>query len=123
MSGPALRGRRVMIVEDDLLVAMLIEDILAEQGCHVIGPFGTLAGALQAAAETELDLAVLDMNLHGERAYPVAELLADRRVPFLMVTGYGEDALPKDRPDWRAMAKPFRNEQLVRALAGCVAPE
>lgn len=109
-----------MIVEDDVLIAMLIEDILTEQGCRAIGPFGTLPTALAAAAGAELDLAVLDINLHGERSFPVADVLAGRRIPFLMVTGYGADALAFGRPEWRALAKPFQADQLVRALAGCV---
>jgi DNA-binding response OmpR family regulator len=121
MIEPLLSGQRVLVVEDDLLVSMLIEDILADQGCAVIGPFTTLAQALQAARSVELDLALLDVNLRGERVYPVAEVLAQRHIPFLLVSGYGEDAVPAAHPDWRAVTKPFHARDLVKALANRLA--
>eukprot|EP01037_Dinobryon_pediforme_P004336 gene4336-4385_t len=70
-------GKRVMIVEDELLVAMMIEDILLEEDCDVLGPYTNLADALKAAASEAMDLAVLDVNLRGEKIYPVARMLSD----------------------------------------------
>ena len=105
-----------MVVEDDFLISMMIEDILREQGCVVVGPFTTLADALEAADAPGVDLAILDVNLRGERVYPVAELLAQRRIPFLLVTGYGERAIPPEHPEWQAVSKPFHARELVRAL-------
>ncbi len=117
----ALCGQRVLVVEDDLLVSMLIEDILGDHGCAVVGPFATLAHGLQAARSAALDLAVLDVNLRGERVYPVAEVLAQRRIPFLLVSGYGDDAVPAGHPDWRAITKPFHADGLVKALTARLA--
>jgi DNA-binding response OmpR family regulator len=112
----SLQGKRVMVVEDELLVAMMIEDILLELDCVVIGPYTNLADALNAAATEQMDLAVLDVNLRGEKIYPVAKTLSDRAVPFLLLSGYGSDAIPADQPHWRACAKPFTPEELTRML-------
>ena len=83
MSDMPLAGTRVLVAEDELLVAMLIEDILEDNGCHVIGPFGSLGDALAAADAATVDVAVLDVNLRGDKIYPVAERLASRGIPFL----------------------------------------
>jgi DNA-binding response OmpR family regulator len=111
-----LHGKRVMVVEDELLVAMMIEDILLDEECTVLGPYTNLADALQAATTEQMDLAVLDVNLRGEKIYPVARMLSDRGVPFLLLSGYGADAIPLDQPGWRACAKPFTPEDLTRML-------
>lgn len=111
-----LGGKRVMVVEDELLVAMMIEDILLEQDCVVLGPYTNLADALNAASVETMDLAVLDVNLRGEKIYPVAKMLSDRTIPFLLLSGYGAHAVPSDQPSWRACAKPFTPEELTRML-------
>jgi len=116
MVGQALEGLRVLVVEDELLISLLIEDILADRHCAVIGPFDRLAGALQAAKAEAFDLAVLDVNVAGEKVYPVAEILAARCIPFLFLSGYGQAAVPKNRPEWRVCKKPFRLEDLVTML-------
>ncbi len=116
MSGPVLHGTRVFVAEDEILVAMLIEDILSDSGCQVIGPFASVTDALAAAARTDADIAVLDVNLRGEKIYPVAERLAARGIPFFLLTGYGRDAVPADRPDWVACSKPFRAKELVQMI-------
>ena len=115
MASTALSGKRVLIVEDELLVAMLIEDILIEQGCLISGPVATLTNALHAA-QGAVDIAVLDVNLAGIRSYPVAELLSCRGIPFLFLTGYGDRAIPPERPTWRACAKPFEPDGLIAEL-------
>ena len=113
----ALDGKRVLVVEDEMLVALLIEDLLFDLGCIVVGPFGTLPKALEAAHSESFDLAVLDVNLAGERVYPVAELLTDKNIPFIFLSGYGQSAMPPDRPQWKVCSKPFRREDLAKALA------
>ncbi len=114
--GVALAGLRVLIVEDEMLVSLLIEDTLADEDCIIVGPFDDVAGAL-AAAQTELiDLAVLDVNLGGVKVYPVADMLAGRGIPFLLLSGYGPNAVPSDRPDWRVCSKPFKPKELVAQL-------
>jgi len=111
-----LAGLRVLVVEDEMLVSLLIEDVLTDQKCTVVGPFERVPGALAAAQTEQLDLAVLDVNIAGVKVYPVAEALAARRIPFVFVSGYGQNAVPADRPNWRVCSKPFRPTDLVSML-------
>src|SRR5258707_713690 len=105
---PELAGKRVLVVEDEMLIALLVEDMLDDAACIVIGPFARVA-----AAKTEvIDLALLDVNVAGEKVFPVAHALEERGIPFLFLTGYGQSALPQDRPDWEAVVKPFFPEKL-----------
>ncbi|HEX4262457.1 MAG TPA: response regulator [Acetobacteraceae bacterium] len=117
-----LTARRVLVVEDELMIAMLIEGALQQAGCEVIGPLVRLGPALTAATEGALDIAVLDRDLAGEDTRPVAETLEARGVPFVFLTGYGTDSLPPDKPHWRALGKPFRTQTLIAALTAMVAP-
>lgn len=117
IAAPALfAGKRVLVVEDELLVALMIEDFLSDLGCCTVGPFGDVPAALHAARTAPIDLAVLDVNLDGERVYPVAEALAARGIPFLFLSGYGEDAVPAEHREWRVCAKPFRGFELADML-------
>ena len=116
----ALEGCRVLVVEDELAIAMLLESALEDEGCVIVGPYGCLRDALAAARNETLDLAVLDINLAGEMVFPVAEVLAERGVPFLILSGYGETALPPNRRHWPVCGKPFKLEQLVSALVGLI---
>ena len=116
MTRSALSGLRLLLVEDEFMIAMLIEDILLELGCVVIGPFASLPEALHAAQHAALDGALLDVNLRGEKVYPVAQVLDGRDIPFLLLSGYGSDAIPADRPDWRACSKPFNPSELIEML-------
>lgn len=111
-----LAGLRVLVVEDEMLVSLLIEDVLIDQRCTVVGPFERVPGALAAAQTEALDLAVLDVNIAGVKVYPVAEALAARHIPFVFVSGYGQNAIPIDRPSWRVCSKPFRPRDLVTML-------
>ncbi len=115
-----LSGRRILVVEDDLMIAMLIDDVLKEAGCEVVGPFPRLAPALQAASAERLDGALLDINLAGELVSPVADRLIERGVPFVFLTGYGWHMLP-DRFHTRPLVtKPCRRDMLLTALARAV---
>ena len=114
---PILVGKRVLIVEDELLVALLIEDFLVEFGCSMVGPCGSVSKALDAARTETFDLAVLDVNLAGEMVYPVAEVLESRHIPFLFLSGYGEQAIPADHLDWRVCSKPFRGDVLATMMS------
>lgn len=112
-----LAGRRILLVEDEVLIAMLLEDAFIEAGCQVIGPFGRFSEALAAARDETIDAAVLDVNVAGEKIYPVAELLHRRLVPFLLLSGYGDGAVPPDRPKWQVCAKPFNIGDVLARLA------
>jgi DNA-binding response OmpR family regulator len=79
----SLEGLRVLVVEDDYLISLLFDDMLTSAGCVVVGPLPRLTDALEAAAKERCDAAVLDVNLGGERVYPVAKILAERHVPFI----------------------------------------
>ncbi len=122
MRHPELAGKRVLVVEDELLVALLVEDVLAAAGCIVVGPFSRLPEALAAARIEPVDAALLDVNIAGESVFPVAHVLDERGVPFLFVTGYGQAALPKDRPNWVACTKPFHPDHLTDCLARRMKP-
>lgn len=111
-----LAGLRVMVVEDELLVAMMIEDTLECAGCVVVGPYTTVTEAREAATKAKVDAALLDVNLRGEKVYPVAYILEGRGIPFLLLSGYGVDAIPSGTVGWRACSKPFTEEGLLEAL-------
>jgi len=110
-----LRGRRIMIVEDEMLVAMELEALLAEQGCAVIGPAPTADRALALLAEGLPDAAILDVNLNGQTATPVAAALRAQNVPFLIATGYSQ-SLQAELKDTPRVDKPVNHERLVRVL-------
>lgn len=117
---PELRiraGARVLVVEDESLVAMMLADMLAEIGCEVIGPVGTCAEALRLVdGGHALDLALLDVNLGGETAYGVADALSRRAVPFIFVSGYGASGLDPHYADALILAKPFEPAMLARVI-------
>jgi CheY-like chemotaxis protein len=110
------RRLRILIVEDEMLVAMNIEDMLIELGHEVAGIASRLDAALGAAGGGGFDAAVLDVNLAGERSFPVANLLAARGIPFLFATGYGAQGIEEDYRGWPVLQKPFRAADLAAAL-------
>lgn len=116
-AAPLLEGKRVLVVEDETLVAMLIEDFLLEYGCSIIGPCGSVDSALKTARTEMFDVAILDVNLRGDKVYPVAEALTERNIPFLFLSGYGDEAIPRDRVSWKVCPKPFRANELMQMLS------
>jgi CheY-like chemotaxis protein len=118
----ALQGVRVLVVEDEYLVAILIEEILESAGCIVMGPIPRLLEALEAVDHDDYDAAVLDVNLAGERINPVADALSQRNVPFMFVTGYGANALPREYAARPHIGKPFRMAELLGALSKMLKP-
>lgn len=116
MTSPILAGLRVLVVEDEFMIAMLIEQTLADNDCVVVGSCSNVSDALQLAQSGSFDLAVLDVNLRGEKVYPVAEMLERRGIPFVLLSGYGKEAVPPGHPDWRACSKPFTSSTLVEIL-------
>jgi CheY-like chemotaxis protein len=111
-----LTGRRVLVVEDEALVAMLVEDALSDAGAIVIGPAATVSEALGLLARELPDVAVLDLNLAGETSTPVADALAARGIPFVVATGYGADGLPAGHASATVLAKPYDPDDLTAAL-------
>jgi PAS domain S-box-containing protein len=86
-------GNRVLLVEDEILVAMMMKDILTELGFSVVGPFSRLGEAMIAAVHEEINAGIIDVNLGGEFVYPVADVLAARKIPFVFITGYGVESI------------------------------
>lgn len=112
---------RVLVVEDEYLIRVLLEDMLDELGYDVVAAVGTIAEARTHATDDQFDAAILDVNLDGEEIYPVADILAARKVPFVFVTGYGEQSLPERYRGRPTLQKPFQAEQLKTTLANLVA--
>lgn len=117
VSRPLLAGARILCVEDEAIVAMLVEDILLDNGCEVVGPFARIAPALAAVAAGGIDGAVLDVNLRGERSYSIAAMLVEKGIPYVFATGYGEAGLDAAYRSVPIVQKPFQASELIRALA------
>ena len=112
----ALKDLRVLIVEDEALVSMLLEDMLEDMGCTLAGSAANLDQAVEAAVGLDLDVAILDMNLAGKPSLPVAEALLGRGKPFIFATGYGESGVPDAWRDRPTLQKPFSMRDVEEAL-------
>ena len=124
VEGAAKAALRVLIVEDEALVAMLLEDMLVDFGCTPVGQANTIEQAVALAGDPEvgLDFAILDVNLGGRPVFPVAQLLADRGVPFVFATGYGASGLPEGWSDRPTLQKPFSTADVEAQLAAVGRP-
>jgi DNA-binding response OmpR family regulator len=116
LSVDSILGRRVLLVEDESLVAMLIEEALLDAGAIMIGPFAAVAQALAAIAAEPPELAILDLNLAGESSVPVADDLVARGVPIIFASGYGAAGLPPRYRTRPMLAKPFDPAELILTL-------
>jgi CheY-like chemotaxis protein len=108
---------RVLVVEDEFLVAMDIESMLEQLGCRVVASVPRLLKALDVASSLDFDLAVLDINLAGEVVYPLAFRLAQRGTPFLFTTGYSTSSLPNELSDRPLLRKPVTLTSLKKTVA------
>ena len=109
-------NRRIFVVEDEALVALQLEDMLAELGLEVAASCARLDDALETARTIACDVAVLDINLSGQKSFPVAEALKSRGVPFFFATGYGGSVLPPALTDAQILHKPYGLDDLKAAL-------
>jgi CheY-like chemotaxis protein len=116
-------GRRVLLVEDEMLVVWLLEDMLADLGCAVVGPAASVNQALAMIDAEAIDVAVLDVNLNGQMSYPIADALATRGVPFVFSTGYDKDTLLDGYRIFPVLQKPFHLSELSDALAKLLTPK
>jgi CheY-like chemotaxis protein len=106
----------VLLVEDEELIAMLMQDMLEEAGCRVAATAGGLDEALELARSREFDLAFIDLNLRGVPAWPLADLLQARGIPFAFVTGYGSAGTVATHADVPVLQKPFTSQNLMAIL-------
>jgi CheY-like chemotaxis protein len=117
----ALAGKKVLVVEDEALLAALVEDMLTELGATVVGPAATIKKGLALAENEEIDAAVLDVNIRSERIDPVTHLLRARSIPVVFATGYGAAAVD-GAADSPVLEKPYTKEKLAAALATALTP-
>ena len=124
MSADRLEGRRVLVVEDEMTIVLVIEETLVGLGAEVVGPAARLDMALQLAREAKIDAAILDVNIRGGTSYPVADILAERAIPFVFCSGYSDWALESRHCGRPRLTKPYSPAVLaaeVRALFGAAA--
>lgn len=112
----SLVGIKVLVVEDEGAIAMMIEEMLEELGCEVVASVARLATALDVARSVEADLAMLDVNLAGQFVFPVAEVLRDRAIPFIFSTGYGASRIPAEFSECPILHKPFSESELRQKI-------
>ncbi len=108
---------RVLLVEDEVLITLLLQDMLLDLECEVADAPASLDDALSAARNGAFDLALIDLNLHGNLSYPVADILKARRIPFIFVTGYGAAALEPTYAGTPVLEKPFHRKDLEAIIA------
>ena len=117
-----LSGRKVLVVEDEMIVAWLLEDMLVDLGCTIVGPATSVNQALAMIDVEAFDAAVLDVNLDGQMSYPVADALTARGMPFVFSTGYDKDTLRDGYRTFPVLQKPFHRSELGDALAKLLTP-
>ncbi|RDS78942.1 response regulator [Dyella monticola] len=105
-------GRRVLVVEDEMTVVLVIEETLLDLGIQVVGPVARVDTALSLAKESAIDAAILDINIRGGNSYGVADILAERRIPFLFCSGYSDVAVEERHRDRPRLAKPYSLREL-----------
>ena len=122
MADSALRDRRILVVEDEYLIAMSLQDALEEAGSVVVGPVSSVDKALKRIEdEPRLDAAVLDVNLGGVLAFPVADMLIARNIPFVFTSGYEDNVLKTRYAQVRNCPKPYQFRAMEAALVEAMA--
>lgn len=117
-----LSGRRILVVEDEMLVLLNVEDMLADLGCKSVSAAATVDHALALIEAQAFDAAMVDVNLDGRKSYLVADALAARGVPFVFSTGYSGQSLNDAYRDRPVLGKPYRNAELVEILTQLLRP-
>ena len=121
MDEDLLNGARVLVVEDEAAISMLLEDMLLDFGCTVVGPAARLSTALEMAQVENFEVAILDVNVAGEPIYPAAEAIVKRNLPIVFSTGYGGAGIREPFRDRPVVQKPFSQADLKRTLLAAVA--
>jgi len=113
--------RRILLVEDETMIAMMVEDFLVDLGWEVIVLAGTLDRALAMARDADIDAAILDVNLRGQDSFAAADILSERKIPFVFASGYGVDVIDDRFRGVPTLTKPFQRDELERALGRAMA--
>jgi CheY-like chemotaxis protein len=111
-----LSGRTILVVEDEALVAMLLQDMLSGMGADVAGPEGALDAALARAGGGDIDAAILDVNLNGQPSFAVADVLRDRGIPYAFATGYGQPGIVAGHAAAPVVLKPYSCDDVRRIM-------
>jgi CheY-like chemotaxis protein len=109
----SLAGHRVLVVEDEELISLMLVDVLEDLGAAVIGPAASVTEALRLVAKNDATVALLDLSLKGETVYPVADQLVELKIPFVFITGYGQGHLVARHAQAHVLTKPFGADELV----------
>jgi DNA-binding response OmpR family regulator len=112
MPDPSLAGRRILVVEDEMMIAILLDEALRSLGGTVVGPVGKLEAAKRLATEEMFDAAVLDINIRGGQVFPVAAILEARGIPYVLASGYSDWVLPEHMQGKPRLTKPFTLREL-----------
>ena len=118
--GKTVAGKRVLVVEDEMMIRMLLEGMLTDLGYTVAAEAGGIDEAVVLAKKGAFDVAVLDVNLNGHQVTPVAEILLERGVPFIFASGYGQRGVPEDYRAIPTLQKPFQTDALAQAIETAV---
>ena len=116
-----LNGKTILLVEDEFLLALQLEELLQSRGGTVLGPFGQLDDAMQAAQREEFDFAILDVNLNGESVWPVAHKLREMDIPFVIATGGHVEPPPPEFKDVPLIEKPYTIDRVTPAIERALA--
>jgi CheY-like chemotaxis protein len=117
----SLLGKSVLVVEDNGLLCCMLEEMLLDAGCTVVGPFSRLADAMSAVPSAQIDVALLDINLRGELVMPLARHLAARGVPYVLTSAYAASDLPRELQSASQLRKPFTDDDVLARLALLIA--
>ena len=113
-------GARILVVEDSPVISLKTEDLLTDHGYFVVGPAYDMPGALDLAGREQIDAAIVDLNIRGEKIFPVLTLLKDRGIPFVITSGYADWSMPEEWQDRPRLQKPVAEEQLLKAIRRAV---
>ena len=111
------RKHRILVVEDEAMISMLLEDMVLDCGGEIVGPAAKFDDALELAHQAQFGVAVLDLNLNGTLSYPIAEVIRRRGIPVIFATGYGTDGLLDRFSDCPTLQKPFSQQDFAEAVA------
>jgi len=109
-------GKRILVVEDEMMIRMLLHDMLSDLGYTLAGEAGRIEEAVTLAKQGDFDIAILDVNLNGQPILPVVEILVERGLPFVFATGYGQRGVPEPYRQAPTLQKPFQSDALAQAI-------